>query len=373
MSYENLRIYWWILISLFGGLLVFLMFVQGGQTLLGACKSDTQKDLIINSLGRKWELTFTTLVVFGGASFAAFPLFYSTSFGGAYWVWLIILFCFIIQAVSFEYRKKPDNFLGQKTYEKFLFINGSLGVILIGMAVSTFFSGAHFALSDNNFVIYKSSLRGLEALFNPFNYILGFAIFFLARVGGCLYLINNINDDELDGILRVQLIKNSIKFVPLFVLFLICIFLRSGFAYDNSGLVYMQKFKYFMNFIQMPIVGLMLLFGTIFVLVGIYQGITNSKKGIFLFGFGVVLAVMSIFLCVGLNNTCFYPSNYDIQNSLNIINASSSFYTLKTMSWVSLIAPFVLAYIAYTWSLMDKSKISKFDVENKNKKDVNLY
>lgn len=369
--YEDLRIYWWIVISLLGGFLVFLMFVQGGQTLLASIKDEAQKDMIINSIGKKWELTFTTLVVFGGASFAAFPLFYATAFGGSYWLWTILLFCFIVQAVSFEYRKKPNNFLGQKTYEKFLYINGSAGVILVGIAVSMFFSGADFTLNSHNFVVYKNSLRGLEALFNPFNYILGFAIFFLSRVGASLYLINNIEDDELDGFLRVSLIKNALAFVPIFVLFLICLCLKSGYAYDASGFVYKKSFKYFLNFIQMPIVGLMLLAGTILVLFGIYKGIVGSKKGIFTFGIGVILAVTSVILCAGLNNTCFYPSNFDIQSSLTLIKASSSLYTLKTMAWVSILVPIIIAYVSYTWYQMDKNKMDLAEVEDK--KDKELY
>lgn len=364
--YESLQIYWWVLVSLFGGLLVFMMFVQGGQTLAKTIpENEIQRDMMINSIGRKWELTFTTLVMFGGACFAAFPLFYATSFGGAYWVWLAILFCFIIQAVSYEYRKKPGNLLGQKTYDWFLFINGSLGVILIGMAVSTFFSGSHFMLDDKNFVQWQNPLRGLEALFTPFNYVLGFALFFLSRVGGNLYFINNIDDMPLRNKFRASLVKNSLIFLPIFILFLVWLCLKDGYSVDNNGVVFIESFKYFKNLIHLPIVLIMLLAGVILVLVGIYKGaFTQSTKGIFPYGLGVVLVVMAVFLCAGLNNTAFYPSYSNLQSSLTIKNASSSFYTLKVMSFVSILAPFVLAYIAYVWNAMDIIKITSKEVEN---------
>ncbi|CZE46301.1 cytochrome d ubiquinol oxidase subunit II [Campylobacter geochelonis] len=369
--YEMLQIYWWIVVSLLGGLLVFMMFVQGGQTLLECVtKNELEKDMIINSVGKKWELTFTTLVMFGGACFAAFPLFYATSFGGAYWVWLAILFCFIIQAVAYEYRKKPDNFLGQKTYEVFLFINGSLGVVLIGVAVSTFFSGSEFLLNEHNFVEWKSPFRGLEALANPLNYLLGIALFFQARVGGNLYLINNIDDSELRAKFRASLKKNAMFFVPFLVAFLLWIVLKDGYHVGDGGVVEMLKHKYLLNLLQMPLVFLMLLCGVVLALFGIYKGaFTASIKGIFPYGVGVVLVVMSVFLVVGLNDTAFYPSFYDLQSSLTIKNASSSLYTLKVMAFVSLLVPFVLAYIVYVWRLMDKRKLSADEVEN----DEHIY
>lgn len=363
--YEYLQIYWWIVVSLIGGLFVFMMFVQGGQTLVKKiAKDEAQKDLFLNSVGKKWELTFTTLVMFGGACFAAFPLFYATSFGGAYWVWLGILFCFIIQAIAYEYRKKPNNFLGQKTYENFLYINGSLGVILIGIAVSTFFSGSSFALDSNNFVDWQSKFRGLEALKNPFNYILGIALFFQARVGGAMYLINNINDDKIRENLKKNLKFDALIFVAFLVAFLLFLVLKSGYGVNENGVVEMVRFKYGLNYLEMPIVLIMLLIGLILALFGLYKAIfTSSIKGIFPYGLGVVLVVMSIFLVAGLNSTAFYPSHFDLQSSLTIKNASSSFYTLKVMAIVSLWAPVLLGYIAYVWRLMDAKKLTKDEIE----------
>lgn len=364
--YEMLQIYWWIIVSLLGGILVFMMFVQGGQTLI-KCVAQTEldKDMIINSVGKKWELTFTTLVMFGGACFAAFPLFYATSFGGAYWVWLAILFCFIIQAVSYEYRKKPDNFLGQKTYENFLFINGFLGVILIGIAVSTFFSGSDFALNDSRFVQWNSPFRGLEALKNPFNYILGVALFFQARVGANLYLMNNIDDDRLRAKFRRSLKINAMIFVPLLVIFLIAVVLADGYHVTENGTVVIKEYKYLTNLIEMPIVLVLLIVGILLALYGIFKGVfTLSVRGIFPYGLGVILAVMSVFLITGLNGTAFYPSYHDLQSSLTIYNASSSLYTLKTMAYVSLAIPFVLAYIIYVWRAMDSRKLTTEEIEN---------
>ena len=363
--YEYLQIYWWIVVSLIGGLFVFMMFVQGGQTLVKKiAKDEAQKDLFLNSVGKKWELTFTTLVMFGGACFAAFPLFYATSFGGAYWVWLGILFCFIIQAVAYEYRKKPNNFLGRKTYENFLYINGSLGVILIGIAVSTFFSGSSFALDSNNFVDWQSKFRGLEALKNPFNYILGIVLFFQARVGGAMYLINNINDDKIRENLKKNLKFDALIFIAFLVAFLLFLVLKSGYGVNENGVVEMVRFKYGLNYLEMPIVLIMLLIGLILALFGLYKAIfTSSIKGIFPYGLGVVLVVMSVFLVAGLNSTAFYPSHFDLQSSLTIKNASSSFYTLKVMAIVSLWAPVLLGYIAYVWRLMDAKKLTKDEIE----------
>ncbi|QCD53500.1 cytochrome d ubiquinol oxidase subunit II [Campylobacter sp. RM16192] len=366
LSHEILQIYWWVIVSLLGGLLVFMMFVQGGQTLIfGLPKSEIEKDMIINSVGRKWELTFTTLVMFGGACFAAFPLFYATSFGGAYWVWLAILFCFILQAVSYEYRKKPDNFLGQKTYEIFLYINGSLGVILIGMAVSTFFSGSDFALGEHNFVEWKTPYRGLEALANPLLYPLGIAMFFLSRVGGALYLINNISDENFRAKARKAVLKNTILFLPFFLMFIIWIFTKTGFEYDAEGVVSLVGFKYALNLVKMPIVTLIILVGLGLVLYGIYKGaFTKSTYGVVPYGVGVVFVVMGLFLIAGLNNTAFYPSFSNLQSSLTIKNASSSHYTLGVMAYVSLIVPFVLAYIFVVWRAIDSRKITQDEIKN---------
>lgn len=366
LSLENLQIYWWFIVSLLGGLLVFMMFVQGGQSLIFSLgKDELKKDMLINSIGRKWELTFTTLVMFGGACFAAFPLFYATSFGGAYWVWLAILFCFIIQAVSYEYRKKPDNFLGARTYEIFLFINGSLGVILIGMAVSTFFSGSDFVLNEHNFVEWKTPFRGLEALANPYLYLLGIAMFFLSRVGGCLYLINNIADGEFIQNARKQLLINTVLFLPFFLGFLAWILTKDGFAYDANGVVSLMPYKYAINLIEMPIVGILLLVGVVLVLVGIFQGaFTKSIRGIFAYGVGVTLAVTALFLITGLNGTAFYPSFSDLSSSLTIKNASSSHYTLGVMAYVSLLVPVVLAYIIVVWRAIDSKKITQDEIKN---------
>ena len=366
LSLENLQIYWWFIVSLLGGLLVFMMFVQGGQTLIFSLgKDELKKDMLINSIGRKWELTFTTLVMFGGACFAAFPLFYATSFGGAYWVWLAILFCFIVQAVSYEYRKKPDNFLGAITYEIFLFINGSLGVILIGMAVSTFFSGSDFVLNEHNFVEWKTPFRGLEALANPYLYLLGIAMFFLSRIGGCLYLMNNIADGEFIQNARKQLIINTVLFLPFFLGFLAWILTKDGFAYDANGVVSLVPYKYAINLIEMPIAGILLLVGVLLVLVGIFQGaFTKSIRGIFAYGVGVTLAVTALFLITGLNGTAFYPSFSDLSSSLTIKNASSSHYTLGVMAYVSLLVPFVLAYIVVVWRAIDSKKITQDEIKN---------
>ena len=366
LSLENLQIYWWFIVSLLGGLLVFMMFVQGGQSLIFSLgKDELKKDMLINSIGRKWELTFTTLVMFGGACFAAFPLFYATSFGGAYWVWLAILFCFIVQAVSYEYRKKPDNFLGARTYEIFLFINGSLGVILIGMAVSTFFSGSAFVLNEHNFVEWKTPFRGLEALSNPYLYLLGIAMFFLSRIGGCLYLMNNIADGEFIQNARKQLIINTVLFLPFFLGFLAWILTKDGFAYDANGVVSLVPYKYAINLIEMPIAGILLLVGVLLVLVGIFQGaFTKSIRGIFAYGVGVTLAVTALFLITGLNGTAFYPSFSDFASSLTIKNASSSHYTLGVMAYVSLLVPFVLAYIVVVWRAIDSKKITQDEIKN---------
>ncbi|WP_103566723.1 cytochrome d ubiquinol oxidase subunit II [Campylobacter concisus] len=366
LSLENLQIYWWFIVSLLGGLLVFMMFVQGGQTLIFSLgKDELKKDMLINSIGRKWELTFTTLVMFGGACFAAFPLFYATSFGGAYWVWLAILFCFIVQAVSYEYRKKPDNFLGARTYEIFLFINGSLGVILIGMAVSTFFSGSDFVLNEHNFVEWKTPFRGLEALSNPYLYLLGIAMFFLSRIGGCLYLMNNIADGEFIQNARKQLLVNTVLFLPFFLGFLAWILTKDGFAYDANGVVSLVAYKYAINLIEMPIAGALLLVGVLLVLIGIFQGaFTKSIRGIFAYGVGVTLAVTALFLITGLNGTAFYPSFSDLSSSLTIKNASSSHYTLGVMAYVSLLVPFVLAYIVVVWRAIDSKKITQDEIKN---------
>lgn len=372
MGFGNLELitlqqYWWIIISLLGGLFVFIMFVQGGQTLIDKLsENETEKTMLINSIGRKWELGFTTLVLFGGALFAAFPLFYSTSFGGAYWVWLAILFCFIIQAVSYEYRTKPNNFLGQKTYEYFLKINGNIGTFLLGVAISTFFSGSEFIIDNNNFVNWKNPLRGLEALLNPYNYLLGFSLVFLAKISGALYFINNIDYEKIREKAVNSIKINMLLFLFFFLGFMFWILTKDGFAIQN-GIVFIEKYKYLFNFIEMPVILGMFLIGVIMVIVAVFMTIIFKKTCcIKTGGGGIVLTVMALLLNVGFNNTSYYPSTSDLQSSLTIMNSSGSHYTLMTMSYVSLMVPFVLAYIAFAWYSMDRVKITKDEIESKD-------
>ena len=368
-TYILLQQYWWFLVSLLGALLVFLLFVQGGQSLLFTIgKSEVEQKMIMNSTGRKWEFTFTTLVTFGGAFFASFPLFYSTSFGGAYWVWMLILLCFVLQAVSYEYQSKKGNLLGKKTYRIFLILNGVLGPLLLGTAVGTFFNGAEFAINKEQLsevampVIstWANPLHGLEAAFNPWNLMLGLAVFFLSRVLALLYFINNINDANIYDRCRSQLRKETIPFLLFFLAFVIHLLLADGFAVDpQSQVVFMQPFKYFINLMQMPIVAAVLLIGVIAVLMGISKTIfvKGWKKGIWFTGVGTVLTVLALLLCAGWNNTAYYPSLADLQSSLTIQNSCSSPFTLKVMSIVSLLVPFVLAYIYYAWRALDLRKI----------------
>ena len=372
MGFGNLELitlqqYWWIIISLLGGLFVFIMFVQGGQTLIDKLsENETEKTMLINSIGRKWELGFTTLVLFGGALFAAFPLFYSTSFGGAYWVWLAILFCFIIQAVSYEYRTKPNNFLGQKTYEYFLKINGNIGTFLLGVAISTFFSGSEFIIDSNNFVNWQNPLRGLEALLNPYNYLLGFSLVFLAKISGALYFINNIDYEKIREKAVNSIKINMLLFLFFFLGFMFWILTKDGFALKN-GIVFIEKYRYLFNFIEMPIILGMFLIGVIMVIVAVFMTIIFKKTCcIKTGGVGIVLTVMALLLNVGFNNTSYYPSTSDLQSSLTIMNSSGSHYTLMTMSYVSLMVPFVLAYIAFAWYSMDRVKITKDEIESKD-------
>jgi cytochrome d ubiquinol oxidase subunit II len=361
----TLQQYWWIIISLLGGLFVFIMFVQGGQTLIDELSDDeVEKTMLINSIGRKWELGFTTLVLFGGALFAAFPLFYATSFGGAYWVWMAILFCFIIQAVSYEYRIKPDNFLGKRTYEIFLKINGSLGVFLLGVAISTFFSGSEFLLDSNNFVDWQNNLRGLEALQNPYNYLLGFALVYLAKISGALYFINNIDHQPIKDKAISSIKINMILFLIFFLGFIAWILLKDGYAIDANGVVFIQQSKYFINFLEMPLVLGMFLVGVVMVVIAVFVTIQFQKSCcIKTGGVGIVLTVMAILLNVGFNNTAYYPSTIDLQSSLSIINSSGSHYTLVAMSYASLMVPFVLGYIALAWYSMDRVKITKQEIQ----------
>lgn len=369
LSHLALQQYWWILVSILAALFVFLTFVQGGQTLLYSIgKTEGEKTILLNTLGRKWEFTFTTLVTFGGAFFASFPLFYSTSFGGAYWVWLAILIAFVIQAVSYEYRKKPSNLLGAKTFEIFLVINGLLGTVLIGTAVGTFFNGAEFKLNFMNQVDWQTPFRGLEAVLTFHNVALGLAIFFLARVLGLLYFIFTIDHNAIVARSRKQLFANSAIFLVFFLYFLIWLLLKDGFAVDSqSGEVSMEKYKYLHNILQMPLNTVILLLGVLGVLWGIISTVfLNSNKGFWFAGSGTVLTVFALFLLAGFNNTAFYPSVADLQSSLTIQNASSSKFTLVAMSYVSLMIPFVLAYIVYFWRAMNKKKITDEEMQNES-------
>lgn len=381
MEYALLQHYWWFLVSLLGALLVFLLFVQGGQSFLFSLGKDelTQK-MMVNSTGRKWEFTFTTLVTFGGALFASFPLFYSTSFGGAYWVWMLILFCFIIQAVSYEYQSKHGNVWGRKTYQILLFINGVLAPVLLGTAVSTFFTGSSFVvnkmamfdLSGGNQIVSAWQpfngwqLRGLEAVLNLWNVVLGLAVFFLARVSALLYFINNIDDESLYAAAKRRLWANTAAFLIFFLAYIAFLLTTEGFAVNPvSKEVYMEPYKYLYNFLDMPAVLAVFLLGVILVLGGI--GLTLLRKGfrrgIWLHGTGTVLTVLALLLVASWNDTSWYPSTYDLQSSLTIENASSSHFTLKVMSYVSLLIPFVLAYIFYAWRALDIRKITKKEME----------
>jgi cytochrome d ubiquinol oxidase subunit II len=387
--FENLSLlalqeYWWIIVSLLGALLVFLMFVQGGQTLIYKLgKTEQERTLIVNALGRKWELTFTTLVTFGGAFFASFPLFYSTSFGGAYWVWMIILFAFIVQAVSYEYRSKPNNFLGKKTFEVFLFINGAVGTILIGTAVATFFTGSQFSvdkmnllnLSGNKMPIisaWETPFHGLEAIWTSEklafiqNLSLGLTVFFLARLLGNLFIINYVEHEEITARARKNVKTSSVIFLFFFLFFFIRLMFIEGFAVKD-GIVSLEANKYFHNLIEMPIILIFSLIGVVIVLLGIYKAIfKNSNSGFWWVSGGTVLVVFSLFLIAGFNNTAFYPSTFDLQSSLTIQNSSSSHYTLTAMSYVSLMVPFVIAYIWYVWRSMTKKKISLKELEEQS-------
>ena len=381
MSIEFLQQYWWIIISILGAALVFLMFVQGGQTMIYTLgKTESERTMIVNSLGRKWEFTFTTLVTFGGAFFASFPLFYSTSFGGAYWVWMAILFCFIIQAVSYEYRSKPNNIFGPRTFETFLFINGALGTILIGTAVGTFFTGANFSvdkmrltetLSSVTISRWETPWHGLEAVLNIQNVLLGLVVFFLARILALLYFMNNINNDQIVIRSRKQLLYNTVPFLVCFLLFAGMLLTSDGFAVKSgTGGIYMEPLKYLHNLLDMPVVLIIFLAGVLLVLSGIiYSLIRKSSNGIFLTGPGAFLTVFALFLIAGLNNTSYYPSLINLQSSLTIHNSSSSHYTLTVMSYVSLMVPFVILYIIYAWRSINNTKIDEAEM----KEETHVY
>lgn len=373
--FENLNLlelqqYWWMIIALLGAVLVFLLFVQGGQSMMYSLgKEDSHRSLIINSLGKKWEFTFTTLVTFGGAFFASFPLFYSTSFGGAYWAWIVLLFCFIVQAVSYSYRSKENNFLGKRTYDAFLFANGILAPLLIGVVVGSFFTGSAFSLNDMNSVQWHSNLRGLDLLFNIPNLLLGISILTLSRVMACLYFMNNIESPSLIIKVRKELIINSILMLVFLISWVINIVLSDGYEVKANYIVSIEKYKYLHNLLEMPANTLILLIGLILVLIGIAKGVLkSSSKAIWFSGIGSILLVFSVFLLAGFNNTCFYPSTVDLQSSLNIMNASSSHYTLTAMSYISILIPFVITYIFFAWRALNKEKISKENLATEDHK-----
>ena len=373
-TYIFLQHYWWFIISLLGALLVFLLFVQGGNSLLFHLgKNETERALLVNATGSKWEFTFTTLVTFGGAFFASFPLFYSTSFGGAYWLWMLILFSFVLQAISYEFQSKLGNLLGKRTYQSFLVFNGVMGPVLLGAAVATFFNGSDFLVSKSNLteaaipVIshWGNESHGFDALANPWNLMLGLAVCFLARILGCLYFIRSIRDTELIPRCRRQLLGDSVPFLLFFLAFVIHTLLKDGFAvHPETGIVFMEPYKYFHNLTDMPILLVLFLSGVTGVLFGLIRGIFchTSRNGFWLTGTGTILTVLSLLLCVGYNHTAYYPSTADLQSSLTLANSSSSLFTLKTMAYVSLLLPVVVAYIAYVWKVMDRKPLTSEEI-----------
>ncbi len=369
--------YWWFLISTLGALLVFLLFVQGGQTLLSTlAKEPIERSMLVNSLGRKWEFTFTTLVVFGGAFFASFPLFYSTSFGGAYWLWMAILFSFIIQAVSYEYRSKKGNFLGQNVYDVFLLINGIVGVVLIGVAVGTFFTGADFRVDKANLYddlsmpiisTWQNPLHGLEAVLDWRNLLLGITLFFLARVQALLYFINNIDSETIYARARRQLLYNAVPFVVFFLLFVVATLCADGYQLNSvSGEISVRAYKYFYNLMEMPWVLFLFLLGVAGVLYAIVRSVFFKRwiYGIWFSGIGTIFVVLSLFFLAGYNNTPYYPSAVDMQSSLTIYNSSSSLFTLEVMSVVSLVLPVVAGYIFFAWRAMDRKAITADEMKD---------
>lgn len=376
MSYTLLQHYWWFLVSLLGALLVFLMFVQGANSLIFSLgHTPEERRLVVNSTGRKWEITFTTLVTFGGAFFASFPLFYSTSFGGAYWLWMIILFSFVLQAVSYEFQNKLGNIFGAKTFQWFLVLNGIVGPVLLGGAVATFFNGSNFVVNKMNItnslqpVIsqWANGSHGLDALLDPWNLVLGLAVMFLSRILGTFYIINNVNDAAIQERSKRQLLVNTVPFLVLFLSFLIRTLLKDGFAENvNDGSIYMEPMKYLNNFVTMWYLLVVLLVGVLMLLYALGKTLftKNYTKGIWFAGIGVVLVVLSLLLNAGWNHTAYYPSNIDIQSSLTISNSCSSLFTLQTMSVVSILVPFVVAYIAYVWYVMDKKKLDKEELKD---------
>ena len=387
MTYDFLQHYWCFVVALLGALLVFLLFVQGANSCIRSLGyTEEGKRLILNSTGRKWEFTFTTLVTFGGAFFASYPLFYSTSFGGAYWLWMLILFTFVLQAVSYEFQNKLGNFLGPKTFQWFLVLNGILGPLLLGGAVATFFEGSNFIIAKENLIDadsftpiishWANASHGLDALLNPWVLVLGFAVVFLARILGILYVINNVDDEDIRSRGSVRLIGAAVPFLILFVAYLVHLMLKDGYAYTDEGIIYMEPYKYFHNLIDMWYLLILLLIGVVLVLWGIATEILRGSKwfsqhaslfpfsGIWPAGIGTVLTVLALLLCSAWNHTAYYPSTADLQSSLTMVNSCSSEFTLRTMFYVSLLVPFVLAYIVYAWRAIDKKKLNKQEMED---------
>lgn len=366
MTYDFLQQYWWFVVSLLGALLVFLLFVQGANSMVFSLgRSEEGQRKVLDSTGRKWEITFTTLVTFGGAFFASFPLFYSTSFGGAYWLWMIILFSFVLQAVSYEFQLKKGNLLGTRTYRWFLIINGVVGPLLLGGAVATFFNGSNFlvekaSLTDMSSLVisrWANASAGLDALLDPWNLVFGLAVLFLARMLGILYIINNVDDEDIRSRASVRLVGSTVLFLLLFLAFFIRLLLKDGYAANlETGLITMEPMKYLHNYLAMPLLVVLTLAGVVLLLYGVVRTIVSKTyvKGIWPAGIGVVMVVLSLLLVAGLDGTAYYPSNVDLQSSLTIANSCSSEFTLRTMFYVSLLVPFVFGYIAYAWWLMDR-------------------
>ncbi len=377
MTYEFLQHYWCFVVALLGALLVFLLFVQGANSCIRSLGwTEEGRRLVLNSTGRKWEFTFTTLVTFGGAFFASYPLFYSTSFGGAYWLWMIILFTFVVQAVSYEFQNKLGNFLGPKTFQWGLILNGLLGPLLLGGAVATFFEGSNFIIAKNNLVDagaitpiisrWANASHGLDALMNPWVLVFGLAVMFLARVLGILYVMNNVNDEDIRSRGSVRLLGNAVPFVILFVAYLAHLLLKDGYAYNDEGVIFMEPYKYLNNLLDMWYLTIILLIGVVLVLFGIGKTVWSKdyNSGIWPAGIGTVLTVLALLLCSAWNHTAYYPSTADLQSSLTMANSSSSEFTLRTMFYVSLLVPFVLAYIVYAWRAIDHKKLDKEEIQS---------